>query len=136
MRILVGVPFTTALSLDAVERRRNDEMISYRHYCSVLGDKLYADTETIKWMGHRCYPHIYFDSNSIDAYRKNSVGWFVLAMNDIKEPVKALEVCWMKDAVEKHFDDLKNDLDMKRLRIHSVVAMDGRLFIQYINILP
>ena len=37
----------------------------------------------------------------------------------------------MKDAVEKHFDDLKNDLEMKRLRIHSSAAMDGRIFIQY-----
>lgn len=41
----------------------------------------------------------------------------------------------MKDAVEKHFDDLKNDLDMKRLRIHSAAAMDGRLFIQYIALI-
>ena len=41
----------------------------------------------------------------------------------------------MKDAVEKHFDDLKNDLDMKRLRIHSSAAMDGRLFVQYIALI-
>ena len=41
----------------------------------------------------------------------------------------------MKDTVEKHFDDLKNDLDMKRLRIHSSAAMDGRLFIQYIALI-
>lgn len=189
MRFLIGVPFTTSLALDAVERRRNDEMVSYRHYCNVLGDELYADTETIKWKGHRCYLHIYFDSikaaldekkfghrllmeyeelcsgnivkahqkdyekfftvretpkrgrkvdynqDFIDAYRKNCVGWFVLATNDIKSPVEALEVYRMKDTVEKHFDDLKNDLDMKRLRIHSAAAIDGRLFIQYIALI-
>lgn len=143
----------------------------------------------VKWKGHRCYLHVYFDSikaaldekkfsrrilmeygelcsgdtvkehqkdyerfftvretpkrgrkveynqEAIDACRKNSVGWFVLATNDIKDPVKALEVCRMKDSAEKHFDDLKNDLDMKRLRIHSSVAMDGRLFIQYIALI-
>ena len=43
----------------------------------------------------------------------------MLATNDIKDPVEALEIYRMKDTVEKHFDDLKNDLDMKRLRIHS-----------------
>lgn len=68
----------------------------------------------------------------IDAHKKNTVGWFVLATNDIKDPEKALEVYRLKDAVEKNFDDMKNDLDMNRLRIHSAQAMDGRLFIQYI----
>ena len=34
MRFLIGVPFTTSISLNAVERRRNDEMVSYRHYCN------------------------------------------------------------------------------------------------------
>ena len=189
MRFLVGVPFTTSLSLEAVERHRNEGMASYRHYCNVLGEELYADTEPIKWKGHRCYLHVYFDSikaaldekkfshrilmeyeelrsgdtvkehrkdyerfftvretpkrgrkvgynqEAIDAYRKNSVGWFVLVTNDIKDPVRALEVYRMKDSVEKHFDDLKNDLDMKRLRIHSSSAMDGRLFIQYIALI-
>ena len=37
-----------------------------------------------------------------------------------------------KDAIEKGFDDLKNDLDMKRLRIHSNTAMEGRIFIQFV----
>jgi transposase len=32
-----------------------------------------------------------------------------------------------KDAVEKCFDDLKNQLDMRRLRIPSLPAIDGRL---------
>lgn len=189
MRFLVGVPFTTSLALDAVERHRNDEMVSYRHYCNVLGDELYADTELTKWKGHRLYLHTYFDSvkaaldekkfghrllteyeelvsgntvkahqkdyerffvvretpkrgrkveynqAAIDKYRKNTVGWFVLATNDIKDAVKALEVYRMKDTVEKHFDDLKNDLDMKRLRIHSSAAMEGRLFVQYIALI-
>jgi transposase len=52
--------------------------------------------------------------------------------NDVKDPVKALEIYRQKDSVEKSFDNLKNDLDCKRLRIHSVQAMNGRLFIQFI----
>jgi len=37
-----------------------------------------------------------------------------------------------KDAVEKCFDDLKNSLDMKRLRMHTSATVDGRLFVQFI----
>ena len=37
--------------------------------------------------------------------------------------------------MEKCFDDLKNDLDMKRIRMHSAAAMEGRIFIQFISLL-
>jgi transposase len=36
---------------------------------------------------------------------------------------------------KKSFDDLKNGLDMKKLRIHSSGAMDGRIFIQFIALI-
>jgi transposase len=55
--------------------------------------------------------------------------------NDIKDPIKALEIYRRKDIVEKSFDNLKNDLDCKRLRIHSAQTMDGRLFIQFIALI-
>jgi len=40
-----------------------------------------------------------------------------------------------KDVVENCFDDLKNALDMKKLRIHSSAAMDTRLFIQFLALI-
>ena len=40
-----------------------------------------------------------------------------------------------KDAVEKCFDDLKNSLDMKRLRMHKSSTVDGRLFIQFLALI-
>jgi len=40
-----------------------------------------------------------------------------------------------KDAVENSFDDLKNHLDMKRLRIHSSASMDARLFLQFLALI-
>ena len=55
--------------------------------------------------------------------------------NDIKDPIKALEIYRRKDKVEKSFDNLKNDLDCNRLRIHSDQTMDGRLFIQFIALI-
>lgn len=186
VRFMIGVPFTCSLAREAVEKRRREDMISHRNYCMVMGDELYAQTELIKWNGHRCYVHTYFDSfraeaenkkfnhkllicyqelkegkrvkkhetdykkffivketpkrgfkieyneEAIREHRNNTSGWFVMITNDVKDPVRALEIYRRKDAVEKGFDDLKNDLDMKRLRIHSTAAMDGRMFLQYI----
>lgn len=40
-----------------------------------------------------------------------------------------------KDVVEKSFDDLKNQLDMKRLRMHNSRTTDGRLFVQFIALI-
>lgn len=76
-----------------------------------------------------------FDEEAIAEHKRNRIGWFVLAGNDIKDKVKALEVYRAKDAVEKCFDDLKNDLDMKRIRMHTKETMDGRIFIQFIALL-
>ncbi len=76
-----------------------------------------------------------YNEEAIAAHKRNRIGWVVLATNDIKDKVRALEVYRSKDSVEKCFDDLKNDLDMKRIRMHSVAAMEGRIFIQFISLL-
>ncbi|MEW5920147.1 MAG: transposase [Bacillota bacterium] len=78
---------------------------------------------------------VLFNNEAIQQYRKNYAGFYVLLTNDIKDPVEALVVYRNKDAVEKCFDDLKNQLDMKRLRIHSSASMDGRLFVQFIALI-
>lgn len=58
----------------------------------------------------------------------------MLATNDIKNKVRALKVYWNKDSVEKYSNDLKNDLDIKGIRIHSAAAMEGRIFIQFVSL--
>ena len=78
---------------------------------------------------------VLFNNEAIQQYRNNYAGFYVLLTNDIKDPVEALVVYRNKDAVEKCFDDLKNQLDMKRLRIHSSASMDGRLFVQFIALI-
>ncbi len=76
-----------------------------------------------------------YNEEAISEHKRSRTGWFVLATNDIRDKVRALEVYRNKDSVEKCFDDLKNDLDMKRIRMHSAVAMEGRIFIQFISLL-
>ncbi len=46
-----------------------------------------------------------------------------------------MEIYRNKDVVEKSFDNLKNDLDLHRLRIHSDAAMEGRIFIGFISLI-
>ncbi len=75
---------------------------------------------------------ILYNNEAIQKYRNRYAGFYALLANDIKDPVEALIIYRNKDNIEKCFDDLKNQLDMKRLRIHSSPAMDGRLFIQFI----
>ncbi len=64
-----------------------------------------------------------FNNEAIREHRNRYAGFYVLLTNDIKDPV------------EKCFDDLKNQLDMKRLRIHSSPAMDGLLFVQFMALI-
>jgi transposase len=75
---------------------------------------------------------ISYNQSVIDAYKKNAAGYLVPLSNEIKDPVEALKAYRNKDVVEKGFDNLKNRLDMKRLRVHLEANMEGRLFIQLI----
>jgi len=76
-----------------------------------------------------------FNMPVVSQYIKRYAGFQALLSNSIKDPIKALQIYRDKDVVEKCFDDLKNQLDMKRLRMHSSATTDGRLFIQFIALI-
>lgn len=76
-----------------------------------------------------------FNEEEIRKRRKNHSGFFCILSNKIKSAQDALDVYRNKDVVENCFDDLKNHLDMKRLRVHDATAMDGRLFIQFLALI-
>jgi transposase len=78
---------------------------------------------------------ITFNEDAIQENRKKYVGFFCLMSSKKMDALTALEVYRRKEAVENSFDDLKNQLDMKRLRVQSSVAMDARLFIQFIALI-
>ena len=62
-------------------------------------------------------------------------GYFVIMTNDSKDPGYILNIYRTKDVVEKSFDNIKNELDLERLRIHSDEAMEGRIFIGFISLI-
>ncbi len=76
-----------------------------------------------------------FNNEMVQKYRKKYSGYYVLFSNGIKDSDEALQVYRNKDSVEKCFDDLKNRLDMKRLRVHSAPVMESRIFVQFISLI-
>lgn len=52
--------------------------------------------------------------------------------NDVNNPVRALEIYSQKDVVQKSSAIMKNELDVKRLRMRSELDLMGSLFIQFI----
>ncbi len=78
---------------------------------------------------------ILFNDAEIEKHRKRYAGFFCILSNAVKLPLDALNVYRTKDVVENSFDDLKNQLDMKRLRIHTSAAMDARMFLQFLALI-
>lgn len=75
-----------------------------------------------------------YNEDAVSGHKKNHIGWFVLISNRTKDAAETLRSYRQKDAIEKGSDDLKNDLDMKRLRVHSNTSMEGRIFIQFVSL--
>jgi len=60
------------------------------------------------------------------------MGIFVLITNTALTSEAILDYYRKKDGVEKYFDTLKNNMFLKRLRIHSRHTMDGLMFVEFI----
>lgn len=76
-----------------------------------------------------------FNEPEIQKYRKRYAGFFCILSTHLKNPRETLDVYKRRDAVENSFDDLKNQLDMKRLRVHTPAAMDSRIFLQFLALI-
>jgi hypothetical protein len=75
------------------------------------------------------------NSEAVSAARNKYSGFFSIMTAKKMDAAAALQVYRRKEFVENCFDDLKNTLDMKRLRVHSSKAMDSRLFIQFVALI-
>ncbi len=76
-----------------------------------------------------------FNEEKIQNSRKKYCGFFCILSNKIKTADEALRIYRDKDVVENCFDDLKNHMDMKRIRVHTAPSMDGRLFLQFLALI-
>ena len=81
--------------------------------------------------GRKVIPNVKAEEDA----RKKHAGFSCILTTRKMEAMEALAIYRRKESVENCFDDLKNSLDMKRLRIHSSSAMDSRLFIQFVALI-
>ncbi|MDY6973397.1 MAG: IS1634 family transposase [Thermodesulfobacteriota bacterium] len=66
---------------------------------------------------------------------KRNYGYFVLLSNEVKDPLKALEIYRNKDLVEKAFNNLKERLNLRRMAVSSEHSLEGKLFVQFIALI-
>lgn len=76
-----------------------------------------------------------YNDAAIQTYRNKYAGFFMILTTQKMEALEALQIYRNKDVVEKSFDDLKNQLDLKRLRMHSSGRMSARIFVQFIALI-
>jgi transposase len=75
-----------------------------------------------------------YDTDMIARHRNKYAGYICFLTNDrtIGTALDALTEYSTRDYIEKDFDEMKNNLDMKRIRVQTDARMRSRLFIQFI----
>lgn len=70
--------------------------------------------------------------DAIEQLRNSDAGYFAIYSTEFKDAEQAMWAYKLRDGIEKRFDDLKNEEDMHRIRVHSTHNLQSRLFIQFI----
>jgi len=107
----------------------NEALVEYRQelesgHLQAAHQKAYDEFFIVKTTPKRG-PKVSFNTEAINHHISRYAGFLALLSSGFKDPVEALRVYRDKDSVEKCFDDLKNSLDMKRLRMHTSSTVDG-----------
>jgi len=94
--------------------------------------KNYFTIEKKKWARKRS---VDFHMEQISHHRNNYAGHICFVTNDktIGTATDALKEYSTRDYIEKDFDEMKNELDMRRIRVHTDGRMKARLLIQFIS---
>jgi transposase len=73
------------------------------------------------------------DIDKVENIRKRK-GYFLIFTTDMDStPEDILYHYRTKDAIEKIFDQIKNDMDGKRIRTHNEQTTDGKIFVTFIS---
>jgi transposase len=93
--------------------------------------KKYFTIERKKWAKKRT---VDFNMEQVSNHRDNYAGHICFITNDktVASGTDALSEYSTRDYIEKDFDEMKNDLDMHRIRVHTDDRMKARLFIQFV----
>ena len=91
----------------------------------------YIKVYRAKYARHRA---VEYDTDAIAKHKNKYAGYICFLTNDktIEKAIDALTEYSTRDYIEKDFDEMKNNLDMRRIRVWSDERMRARLFIQFI----
>ena len=62
-------------------------------------------------------------------------GYYALLSNEVKDPFEALSLYRSKDIVEKGFGNLKERLNFRRMHTSSELALNGKLFVEFLALI-
>lgn len=93
--------------------------------------KNYFAIERKKYARHRS---VDFNMEAVIRHKNKYAGHICFLTNDmsVSSGEHALSEYSTRDYIEKDFDEMKNELDMNRIRVHTDDRMKARLFIQFI----
>jgi transposase len=74
------------------------------------------------------------DNAKINETRER-LGYFFMLTNKELTPEKVVSIYRKRDVIEKGFDEIKNGLDMNRLRTHSSDTTDGKMFCAFLSLI-
>ena len=154
----IGDTETTGISIDDERYGFRSKIMLYHSYSKRLGEAAIFKNKLRKWEQELKEGKTvkaaeeYFtvkkigdgDGAAISVTRNHKVidehlhnmGYFLMMTTDLcKTPSEVLDIYRTKDVIETCFDDLKNGIDMKRLRVHSEAALDGKAFVAFIALI-
>lgn len=114
--------YLTSLYNDLMENARKEyRMKDY--------DKYFEVTETPK-RGRKIKPR-----EEVMREVARNYGYFALLSNEVKDPFEALSLYRSKDIVEKGFGNLKERLNFRRMQVSSELALNGKLFVEFVALI-
>jgi transposase len=66
---------------------------------------------------------------------KDYEGWTLLISNEVKDPIEAFYIYRNRNIVEEAFNKIKNSLDSKRIKVHSDITCQSKLFINFLSLI-
>jgi transposase len=92
-------------------------------------DKLATEIDTVKNFTFER------DNKKINETRERLGYFFILTNQSFLAPEEVVSIYRKRDVIEKGFDEIKNGLEMNRLRTHSSETTDGKMFCAFLSLI-
>lgn len=116
----------------------DEEISNIIKECSAYYDIKDYDVELVDNTGKKKkYKTIEYKVNKLNIENAmKTKGYLLVLTNDYnKTSEEILTLYRNKEAVENAFDDIKNELDLNRLKVHSNEAVEGKIFLVFLSLI-